>query len=452
MTPRLALLLLAAALPAQNCGRTSINETPLTDLAAGSYRGFQGGLYAGGSNQPPAAHAAAGALQAAAVQPLDANGQPNPSGRIVLVSIGMSNTTQEFSTWLPISNADPQRNGAVVVVDGAQGGQDARIVANPNANFWNVVNQRLANASVTPLQVQVAWLKEAVAGPTLGFPAHAQELQGLLVQIAQNLRAKYPNLRLAFVSSRIYAGYATTALNPEPYAYESGFAVKWLIDQQVNGDAALNFDPARGAVRAPFLAWGPYLWADGLRPRGDGLTWVCADLQSDGTHPSPSGRQKVAAMLDAHFRGDAFCTPWYLGANQRAAMVRYGAGCPGGGGPLATRWSSLPFLGNAAFGYGVTNARAGSPAAAFFATARGSLALDAQCTLLVDPARVAVVIGLATNATGTATLRIAVPNDAGLAGLQLPSQWLVLDPAAPGLRMLGGGALSEGVELRLGTP
>src|SRR5205814_5733577 len=99
--------------------------------------------------------------------------------------------------------------------------------------------------------------------------------------------------------SRIYAGYATgvSALNPEPYAYESGFAVKWLIEGQINGADSVNYDPARGPVQAPWLSWAPYLWADGLTPRNDGLTWVCSSFQSDGTHPSATGRDIVADSL-----------------------------------------------------------------------------------------------------------------------------------------------------------
>ena len=97
-------------LVAQNCAGATTGKVPLTDLGTGSYQGFPGGLYPAGLNTMPASHAAAGLQQAQAVQPLDAAGQPNAAGRIVLVSIGMSNTTQEFSTWVPISNADPQRN------------------------------------------------------------------------------------------------------------------------------------------------------------------------------------------------------------------------------------------------------------------------------------------------------------------------------------------------------
>src|SRR5438128_7229113 len=70
--------------------------TPINDLQNGKYLGFSGGLYEGGANDPPSDHLAAGLAAAAKIRPLDRNGQPSPSGRVVMVSIGMSNTTQEF--------------------------------------------------------------------------------------------------------------------------------------------------------------------------------------------------------------------------------------------------------------------------------------------------------------------------------------------------------------------
>jgi hypothetical protein len=113
----------------------------------------------------------------------------------------------------------------------------------------------------------------------------------------QIIKTRYPNTRIVYVSSRIYGGYATTGLNPEPYAYESGLSMKWLIEQQIQGAPALNHDPQRGPAVAPFLQWGPYLWADGVVPRSDGLTWVVGEFQSDGTHPSSPGQAKVANLL-----------------------------------------------------------------------------------------------------------------------------------------------------------
>jgi hypothetical protein len=131
--------------------------------------------------------------------------------------------------------------------------------------------------------------------------------------IARILKAKYPNLKIAYWSSRIYAGYATTTLNPEPFAYESGFAVKWLIEKQINGDTTLVFAGARS--KAPWLAWGPYLWADGTKPRPDGLIWECRDFQNDGTHPAPDGRTKVANLLLAFFKTEVTTTSWFLKKN-----------------------------------------------------------------------------------------------------------------------------------------
>jgi len=126
------------------------------------------------------------------------------------------------------------------------------------------------------------------------------------------LKDKFPNLRIAYPSSRIYAGYASTPLNPEPYAYESAFSVRWLIEDQMEGKPELNYDPEKGDVESPLLLWGPYLWGDGVNPRTDGLVWLREDLAGDGTHPSLSGRQKVAEMLLRFFKIDMNAKRWFL--------------------------------------------------------------------------------------------------------------------------------------------
>jgi len=229
----------------------------------------------------------------------------------VFMSIGMSNTTQEFSTFKPLADSDATKNPSLTIVDAAQGGVTASQFASPACPCWSIADQRLAQAGVAPIQVVAAWIKVANANPTQPFPVHADELRDNIIAIVQNLKARYRNVRLAYLSSRIYAGYATTTLNPEPYAYESGFAVRDVIAAQLNGGAALNYDSARGPVNAPWLAWGPYLWADGLRPRSDGLTWACGDFGSDGTHPSDAGRQKVAGLLLSFVKSDPTARAWF---------------------------------------------------------------------------------------------------------------------------------------------
>jgi len=308
----LALSLLGSRITsASNCSGTSTGLVPLIDLGPGHYGGAQGGLYAGGSNTRPAAHDAAGLAIANAIVPLDTLGNPDPQGRVVLISIGMSNTTQEFSTFVPKAVADPLKRADVLPIDCAKGGQAAGDIKDPNAAYWDTVYTRLRGRGSSPLQPQVAWLKEALRAPTGGFPASTDTLMRYLGSIVRIIKQRLPNVRLCYLTSRIYAGYASTSLNPEPYAYESGFAVKWLIEAQIGGADSLEFDPANGPLEAPWLSWGPYLWADGLSPRSDGLTWLCQDFQSDGTHPSASGRDAVADSLLAFFQRDPTTVPWY---------------------------------------------------------------------------------------------------------------------------------------------
>ncbi len=275
---------------------------PLTELS-GSYKGQDGGLYGDGKNEPPAAHAALAQKALGEIQPLNREGKPAADGKIVLLSIGMSNTTQEFSVFVQKANADPRKNPHVVVVDGAQGGKDATAWATADAPPWGVAAERLQAAGVSPAQVQAVWIKQALISPQTGFPAESDRLRTRLREIITLARAKYPNLRTAYLSSRIYAGYATTALNPEPYAYESAFAVRGIIQQQMRGEF-----PA-----APVLLWGPYLWANGeTASKADALTYTRADLtERDGTHPSDSGREKVAKLLLDFFTTSPLAKPWF---------------------------------------------------------------------------------------------------------------------------------------------
>jgi len=134
------------------------------------YQGEQGGLYPGGQNTPPPAHLQAGLALAKSVAPLDTDGHPSPSGRIVLLTIGMSNTTMESQAFLKLAAADPGVNPKLTLVDGAQGGQSAHITADPQASFWAVVEERLAAAHVTARQVEAVWVKQANAGPSGGGP------------------------------------------------------------------------------------------------------------------------------------------------------------------------------------------------------------------------------------------------------------------------------------------
>lgn len=65
-----------------------------------TYPGITGDLYPNGSNTIPAAHEAAGLQVTSQIQPLDAGGNPDPNGKIIMISIGHSNTNHHFGQFI----------------------------------------------------------------------------------------------------------------------------------------------------------------------------------------------------------------------------------------------------------------------------------------------------------------------------------------------------------------
>jgi hypothetical protein len=388
LTVLLASMLAAAAARAATCttapwdgmaGVPALTDYPPGYLYLGLYPGF---LY-DGANVTPEDHDAAGLGFAAQVQPRDTSGQicttPGPGCRIMFLSIGFSNNTIEFcggqgiggdpespgATPCPLPTAQPPfiqsesfiaktlgdpavDHAAVVPVDGAMGGatyDDWDPTVSGSAQYDRVLNQILLPSGLSEAQVQAIWIKDGEAHPTeslatgsAGNPPDAIVAERHLGNILRGLKTFYPSLQEVFVSPRIYGGYANTAsppnlLNPEPFAYEIGFAIKWLVASQitqVRGGApdpnAGDLDYRSGAI--PWVAWGPYLWANGTTPRSDGLVWLNTDFRyprGDGTadectHPSVHAEDKVAGMLLGFMKSSPY-TPWFLAPVGPCAIV-----------------------------------------------------------------------------------------------------------------------------------
>jgi|CXWL01.1.fsa_nt_gi hypothetical protein len=296
-------------------------QTALPDLGAGSYLGAEGGLYPGGSNLVPPMHAAAALAEAQQVVPRDASGAPAADGLIGMVCLGMSNSSQEFEDLERALDADTTRNAQLVIANTCAGGQAAEFMDEASDLYWSsIAPQRLAAAGIDPDQVQVGWLKQAylTVAPS-AFPGGAQALRDTLGNLVRVARTRYPNLRLLYLSTRIYGGYGSGNTG-EPASFEGGFAAKWLIEQQINGDASLNYNAASGPVMAPLLLWGPYLWANGSTPNGAGLSWLPADFEPDHVHPSVSGEVKVGALLSAFFASAPSAT-WLTGRPDTRLVV-----------------------------------------------------------------------------------------------------------------------------------
>ena len=312
---------------------TDTVKIPLTDLLARTYYGNPGGIYPGGINQPPADHDSAARARRNLIKPLDVNGDESSLGKFVLVSIGMSNATQEWCsqnsgppcapwTFMGKAAADPNVNHyTMVIVNGAADGQDAPAwTSSTSAAYERIKVARLAPLGLSENQVQAVWVKLDDQKPSLSLPADSADARILLANLGMVMRAlrvRYPYLRLVFLSSRTYGGYATTDLNPEPYAYESGFSVKWLIESQINEMRGQPANPRAGTLdynkrAAPLLLWGPYFWANGVTARSDGLVWQRQDFEEDGMHPSQIGEAKVADKLLDFFKNSPYTRCWFV--------------------------------------------------------------------------------------------------------------------------------------------
>jgi hypothetical protein len=303
------------------------------DLLTNTYHGHAGGLYPGGINFAPPDHDSAAKARRNSIKPLDVNGDESPFGKFVLLSIGGSNATQEWcsassgppcAAWTLMGRAavDPMVNHyTMVIVNGAADAQDAPDWTAPtSANYERIKVGRLAPLGLSENQVQAVWMNLADPKPTVSLPADSADANTLLANlglVVRALRARYPYLRLVFVSSREYGGYATIDLNPEPYAYESGFSVKWVIESQINEMRGQPANPRAGTLdyvkrAAPLILWGPYLWAAGATPRSDAFAWLPTDFEADGTHPSQAGESKVAERLLDFFKNSPYTRCWFV--------------------------------------------------------------------------------------------------------------------------------------------
>jgi Putative Ig domain len=305
-----------------NCKNTSFNASdgsgplvPLTDLGTNLYAGSEsGGLYANGSNVDDAVHNSFGQGLAGDIQPLDSNGSPSSTGKYVLLGIGLSVTQQSLNQVVPMAAVDPAKNPNLVFVNGATGGGTATDLISQSVFWQAMLNDYLPNAGVTAKQVVAVWFMDVDGGMSGTFPGDMTTLQSQMETIAQMMLTYFPNLKIAYASSIYYTGYSNGIknLSNEPWTYESGFAVKNMIQDQLNGNSNLNFDSSKGTVVAPWLAWGPYLWANGMLPRSDGTVWACNDLQNDGTHPSTGAKVKVTQQLLNFLKTDETASPWFL--------------------------------------------------------------------------------------------------------------------------------------------
>jgi hypothetical protein len=295
-----------------NCANTTIGKTPLIDIPPGNlYLGQTGGLYPDGTNVVPATHIAHGVAISSHLAPIN--------GKVTMGNLGFSVCNMIWDYVMSQGAVDAALSPDLQIVNLAHGGMGSQECADPYSIYWTThIPAALAAASVDWDDLQVLWVMTSDRADDIPapapFPVHAQNLKQQYIRLLRNIRYYFPNVRIVYFTSPPYLGYwDQPGIQQEPFVYENGWGVKWLIQEQIEGSIDINYDPSIRLVRAPWIDWGPYLWCDGVNPNSQGLTWICPDdVQDQGQHPSPTGRAKMAARLIAYWKTHPAAASWFL--------------------------------------------------------------------------------------------------------------------------------------------
>lgn len=205
----------------------------------------------------------------------------------------MSNWNQEIRAFTRLMRAEAVRG--IIWFNAGRGNWPLDEMVRQADAYWLWVKELRERRNITTDQIKVWFVKNSVRhGTTI------EAYKFLMQQHIERTVRELPHLEQIFISSAIYSGYGDEgAPRSEPGAFYEGVAV----DQFVNGRIG----------KTPWTSWGPYLWANGMKPRGDDLIWECNAFEyKDGIHPDIKGENLVAEML-YRFMRQSPATTWFTG-------------------------------------------------------------------------------------------------------------------------------------------
>lgn len=307
-----------------NCDVDSTGLIPLVDLGTGLYMGtWEGGLYDGGSNIPPTEHKNKGLSIISKLKPLDTLGNVDwVNGKVVLAGFGASTVGGPFNHMIQIMKDSTDQSGCMKAVNAANGSDGIAAMYIGNEEYWEYIRvYKLGEKGLTPDQVQVGWLMHSSRTDSNGedINSYVDTMVNRFTTALKAMLFYYPNLKVVFVSGFPYGGYADSMkvlyhIIHEPVSYHHNFAVRELIDRQIDGAPSLKYKGPTKQV--PYLVWGPNLWADGEKPNAyDGLTWNCETefaIDGGGYHLTNAGKDKMAFILLDFFRTNILSAPWFM--------------------------------------------------------------------------------------------------------------------------------------------
>lgn len=307
-----------------DCSHDSTGLIPLTDFGYSYYGPFRGGLYPGFMNEMPETHLNKGKALSNSMVPLDGEGNVDwETGNILMIGMGGSTASNAFNSMTDTLNTwDYEGVNPCMKLKGLfYGGKDLQDMINTTDPFyWNYLQDKLDARGDTWDNIQIVWMQTHSELPTYDSIAFVKTLVSQYITLLQRMQDSMANVKQVFFTGFHYTGYTHPShelynVLSEPKAYWGNIAIKILIERQIAGDPELAFEGPNKKV--PYIAWGPYWWADGENPRAsDGLTWSCSEYRDDDTgggfHLEDSGKGKEALMFIDFLATNEVTSKWYL--------------------------------------------------------------------------------------------------------------------------------------------
>jgi hypothetical protein len=281
LNPALVLpcLLIPSLSTAQDCWRSSLGLTPIPITRT--------------ANQQTA-----GKNAASMIVPRTPDGTPHAStGWTLFLWIGPSLAREMSEAVQKARVTDPAYHPRVRMVVGGEHDAGAAQWADPAYVGWTDIATRLSG-KYSPAQVQAVMIQAPnVRSGATDPEVNAVQWHQHVLSILDIAYAKYPNLQVVYVMHGWYGGYDARTPNrtPEPQGFYEDARTQ-LVQDTYGGPI-------------PFVG-GLSIWADGIRPRYDGLTLNCGDVRKDGLHLNTTGAAKYGQHLWQMFKADPSTRGW----------------------------------------------------------------------------------------------------------------------------------------------
>ena len=304
--------ILTAAEQSNSISFQSPGDVPLNDLGKGYYRGYIGGLYPGGYNNPSGTYAADLYSTCKNMAPLDVDGKRSTSnGYIVFISMGGSTGGKNMTALIDKTKNNPLTNPYLKLMNCNQPAQKAPLsyIADTSSEYWSHVHDVIALHKSSYQQVQVVYLETDDGVTTLKFPDRPNIIKGKIEACLRTLKQQFTNLKIVYVLGRTRTFSNTvTPWNTEPAPYYFGWACKWAIEDQINNVPGTEYKGPNKV--APILAWGFYQWADSLPRKTDNFYWRYSETK-DGLHANDAGQDTLSTRFQQFLLTDSAASKWY---------------------------------------------------------------------------------------------------------------------------------------------